>query len=65
MTAALTAYTAGSAWVNHLDDTGTIEVGKCAPTWPCSTATSATTPEAIADARVLATYVDGTAVYAS
>ena len=27
----LTAYTAGSAWVNHLDgDTGTIEVGKYA-----------------------------------
>ena len=27
----LTAYTAGSAWVNHLDgDTGTIEVGKFA-----------------------------------
>ncbi len=64
VTAALTAYTSGSAWVNHLDDTGSIEVGKCADLTVLDRDIR-TTPESIADARVLATYVDGTAVYAS
>ncbi len=63
VTTALTAYTAGSAWVNHLDDTtGTIEVGKAADLVVVDRDIRLT-PESIADARVLATYVDGNQVY--
>ena len=65
VTAALTAYTAGSAWVNHLDDTtGTIEVGKCADLAVLDRDIRHT-PDAIADATVVATYVDGKEVFAS
>jgi predicted amidohydrolase YtcJ len=65
VTTALTAYTAGSAWVNHLEEsTGTIEVGKVADLAVIDRDVRAT-PEAIADGTVVATYVDGREVYAS
>ena len=48
-TTALTAYTAGSAWVNHLEETtGTIEVGKAADLAVIDRDIRAT-PEAIAE----------------
>ncbi len=63
VTTALTAYTAGSAWVNHLDDTtGTIEVGKAADLAVLDRDVRLT-PEAVAEARVVATYVDGNHVF--
>ena len=65
VTTALTAYTAGSAWVNHLEEsTGTIEVGKAADLAVIDRDVRAT-PEAIAEGTVVATYVDGREVYAS
>ena len=65
MTTALTAYTAGSAWLNHLEETtGTIEVGKAADLAVIDRDVRAT-PEAIAAGNVVATYVDGREVYAS
>lgn len=62
VTVALTAYTEGSARVNHLDDTGTIEAGRCADLAVLDRDIRRT-PEAVADARVLATYVDGRQVF--
>ena len=47
---ALAAFTAGSAYVNHDADGGTLRVG-AAPTSPCSTATSRPAPARSADAR--------------
>jgi predicted amidohydrolase YtcJ len=65
VTTALTAYTAGSAWLNHLEETtGTIEVGKAADLAVIDRDVRAT-PEAIAEGTVVATYVDGREVYAS
>ena len=65
VTTALTAYTAGSAWLNHLEETtGTIEVGKAADLAVIDRDVRAT-PEAIAAGNVVATYVDGREVYAS
>ncbi len=65
VTTALTAYTAGSAWLNHLEETtGTIEVGKAADLAVIDRDVRAT-PEAIAAGTVVATYVDGREVYAS
>jgi predicted amidohydrolase YtcJ len=65
VTTALTAYTAGSAWVNHLEETtGTIEVGKAADLVVIDRDVRAT-PEAIAEGNVVATYVDGRQVYGS
>jgi predicted amidohydrolase YtcJ len=60
---ALTAYTAGSAYVNHLDETGTIEVGKLADLAVLDRDIFAGPPEEIAEARVLATYVEGARVF--
>jgi predicted amidohydrolase YtcJ len=60
---ALTAYTAGSAYVNHLDDTGTIEVGKLADLAVLDRDVFARPVEEIAAARVLATYVEGHQVF--
>ena len=63
---ALTAYTAGSAFVNHLDDvTGTIEVGKFADLAVLDRDVFARPAEEIAAARVLQTFVDGQRVYAA
>lgn len=60
---ALTAYTAGSAWVNHLDDTGRIEVGAAADLVVLDRDILRGAPDAVASAVVEATYVDGVAVY--
>ncbi len=60
---ALAAYTAGSARVNHLDETGTIEVGKLADLVVLDRDIRAIPAEEIADAHVVATYVDGLQVF--
>jgi predicted amidohydrolase YtcJ len=69
---AIRAYTAGSAWVNHLDaDTGTIEPGKLADLAVIDrdlfAGSDGLTPAALAtfigDARVLGTWVGGSAVF--
>ncbi|WP_262706069.1 MULTISPECIES: amidohydrolase [Streptomyces] len=63
---ALTAYTAGSAWVNHLDDvTGTIEQGKYADLVVLDRDPFGGPSQEIADARVRRTYVDGRLVFAA
>jgi predicted amidohydrolase YtcJ len=61
---AFTAYTAGSAWVNHLDqDTGTIEPGKCADLVVLDRDPFAHPALEIGDTRVLRTYIDGRLVF--
>ncbi len=63
---ALAAYTIGSAYVNHLDDeTGTIEPGKLADVLVLDRDPFAVPSSEIGSARVLATYVQGEAVYRS
>ena len=62
----LTAYTAGSAWVNHLDaDTGTIEVGKYADFALLDRDPFAGPKDEIGATRVLQTFVEGERVYAA
>ncbi len=62
----LTAYTAGSAWVNHLDDvTGTVEVGKYADLVVLDRDPFAGPADQIGAARVLQTFVEGERVYAA
>jgi predicted amidohydrolase YtcJ len=64
LTTSITAYTAGSAWVNHLDDvTGTIEVGKYADLVVLDRDPFAGPLEEIASTRVLQTFVEGERVY--
>ncbi|WP_441249565.1 amidohydrolase [Kitasatospora sp. McL0602] len=61
---ALTAYTAGSAWVNHLDDvTGTVEVGKYADLVVLDRDPFEHPAAEIGLTRVLRTYIDGRAVF--
>jgi predicted amidohydrolase YtcJ len=61
---AIRAYTAGSAWVNHLDaDTGSIEAGKLADLAVIDRDLFEIPPMTIADARVLGTIVGGEVVY--
>jgi predicted amidohydrolase YtcJ len=60
---ALTAYTAGSAYVNHLDDTGRIMVGAAADLAVLDRDITAGPREEVGAAAVVATYVDGVAVY--
>ncbi|MFJ9516696.1 amidohydrolase [Kitasatospora sp. NPDC101801] len=61
---ALTAYTAGSAWANHLDDvTGTVEVGKYADLVVLDRDPFEHPAEEIGLTRVLRTYLDGRAVF--
>jgi predicted amidohydrolase YtcJ len=63
---ALAAYTIGSAYVNHLDDeTGTIEPGKLADMIVLDRDPFAVPPSQIGSTSVLATYVQGEAVYRS
>jgi predicted amidohydrolase YtcJ len=62
---ALAAYTAGSAYVNHLDDTGTIERGRLADLTVLDRDPFAGPPEEIAATRVLQTFVGGERVYAA
>jgi predicted amidohydrolase YtcJ len=59
---ALAAYTSGSAFVNHLDDTGVIAPGRLADLVVLSRDPFAGPPEEIAETRVLRTYVGGALV---
>ncbi|MGZ0711831.1 amidohydrolase (plasmid) [Coraliomargarita sp. W4R53] len=62
----LTAYTAGSAWVNHLDaDTGTIEVGKYADFALLDRDPFDGPSDQIGATKVLQTFVEGERVYAA
>lgn len=63
LSTALTAYTTGSAWINHLDDTGRIAVGAAADLVVLDRDITALPPEELAAAVVEATYVDGVEVY--
>ncbi|MBB5928484.1 amidohydrolase [Streptomyces echinatus] len=60
---ALTAYTAGSAYVNHLDDSGRVAVGALADLVVLDRDPFADGPEAIAGTAVALTYVGGECVY--
>lgn len=62
----LTAYTAGSAWVNHLDrETGTIEVGKYADLALLDRDPFDGPADQIGATRVLQTFVEGERVFAA
>ncbi|HYJ66172.1 MAG TPA: amidohydrolase [Nocardioidaceae bacterium] len=61
---ALTAYTAGSARVAHLDEAGAVEVGRVADLAVLDRDPFDGAPERIADTRVVATYVEGAEVFA-
>ncbi len=63
---AIAGFTAGSAYVNHLDrDTGTIEAGKYADLAVLDRNLFAHPVEEIAGAKVTLTYVEGERVYAA
>ncbi|MFJ6080266.1 amidohydrolase [Streptomyces sp. NPDC092369] len=62
---ALTAYTAGSAYANHLDDTGQVRVGALADLVVLDRDPFDGPTTAIAQTRVAATYVGGARVYAA
>ena len=62
---ALSAYTAGSAAVNHLDDTGVVRVGALAELALLDRDPFAGPPEEIAATRVLQTFVEGRRVHAA
>jgi predicted amidohydrolase YtcJ len=60
----MAAYTIGSAFVNHLDDvTGSVEPGKLADLVVLDRDPFAGLAVEIADTKVLATFVQGEAVY--
>ncbi len=61
--AAVRAFTAGSAYVNHLDETGSIRVGNLADLVVLDRDPFANPPEEIGETRVLMTFVDGAQVY--
>ncbi|MGW3243440.1 amidohydrolase [Streptomyces sp. NPDC001070] len=65
LAAAIAAYTAGSAYVNHLDDTGTVTPGKLADLVVLDRDPFAGPPGEIAATRVLQTFVGGERVYAA
>ncbi|MDL2075889.1 amidohydrolase [Streptomyces sp. GXMU-J15] len=65
LTEALTAYTAGSAHVNHLDDTGAVRPGALADLVVLDRDPFAVPPEELASTRVAQTYVGGERVYAA
>lgn len=60
---ALGAYTSGSAHVNHLDETGTIAVGKLADLVVLDRDPFSSPAEDIHQTRVRETYIDGRKVY--
>ncbi|MGI8888160.1 MAG: amidohydrolase, partial [Nocardioidaceae bacterium] len=60
---ALTAYTAGSAYVNSLDDAGRIQVGALADLAVLDRDIVAAPPSQIGEAQVVATYVGGREVF--
>lgn len=60
----LAAFTAGSAYVNHLDaETGTLEVGKAADFAVLDRDLFDRGAGAIGEARVVGTFIEGTAVF--
>jgi hypothetical protein len=62
----LRAFTAGAAWVNHLDEvTGTLEPGKAADLVVLDRDVLTVDPVQLRDARVLLTLVDGRPVHAA
>ncbi|MEV8528634.1 amidohydrolase [Streptomyces sp. NPDC052000] len=63
LTAAFAAYTAGTAHVNHLDDTGSIRAGALADLAVLDRDPYAGPPEEIGTTRVLGTYVAGRRVH--
>ncbi|WP_173922969.1 amidohydrolase [Agromyces sp. Marseille-P2726] len=63
--ASLTAYTAGSAYVNRLDETGTIEAGKLADLVVLDRDPFARPADEIGATRVLQTFVEGERVFAA
>ncbi|MDT3395753.1 amidohydrolase [Streptomyces sp. B1866] len=63
LTAALAAYTAGSAYVNHLDDAGSLRPGHRADLVVLDRDPFDGPADAIADTRVALTYVDGHRVH--
>lgn len=65
LTEALTAYTAGSARVNHLDDTGAVRAGALADLVVLDRDPFTVAPETLAATRVALTYVGGERVYAA
>jgi predicted amidohydrolase YtcJ len=65
LAAALTAYTAGSAHVNHLDDTGRVRVGALADLVVLDRDPFDRPLAEIADAKVSLTYAGGARVYAA
>ncbi|GAB2831062.1 amidohydrolase [Actinocorallia aurea] len=64
LTTALAAYTAGSAYANHLDDSGSLVPGNRADLVVLDRDPYAA-PNALAETRVDLTFVDGTRVHAS
>ncbi len=60
---AFAAYTSGSAWVNHRDDAGVIEVGAVADLVVLDRDPFAAPPEEIGAARAVSTWVDGECVH--
>ena len=62
---ALAAYTAGSAYVNHLDETGAIEAGRLADLVVLDRDPFDGPPDEIASTTVELTYVGGEQVYAA
>jgi predicted amidohydrolase YtcJ len=62
---ALAACTAGSAFANHLDETGTLEVGKLADLVVLDRDLFDRGAGAIGEVRVVGTFVEGVAVYES
>ena len=65
LASSLTAYTAGSAWVNHLDEAGTIEVGQLADFALLDRNPFDGPAEQIGTTRVEQAFIDGRRVYAS
>jgi predicted amidohydrolase YtcJ len=64
LASALAAYTSGSAYVNHLDDTGTIAVGNLADLAVLDRDPFAGPPSVICHTTVEQTFVGGSRVYA-
>ncbi|MGY2704197.1 amidohydrolase [Nocardioides sp. HB32] len=60
---AFTAYTSGSAWANHRDDAGTVSPGAVADLVVLDRDPFAGASEDTGSARVVSTWIDGSAVY--